>query len=83
LLAHGDVTAQEHAHALGHLAGKTQMWLETSDQVASYLWAQWLFTNKIETLEEDLKKYQQVTLAELQTIAKKLSRENLYAYWIE
>ncbi len=25
LLAHGDVTAQEHAHALGHLAGKTQM----------------------------------------------------------
>lgn len=39
--------------------------------------------NKIETLEEDLKKYQQVTLAELQTIAKKLSRENLYAYWIE
>jgi len=83
IVAQGDITGQEHLHALGHLAGKTQMGLETSDQVASYLGAQWLFTKKIDTLEEELKKYQQVTLAELQTIAKKLARENLYAYRIE
>lgn len=83
LIASGDITLAEHAHALGHLAGKTQMWLETSDQVASYLWAQRLFTRKIETLEQDLKKYQQVTLEQVQSVAKRLAHENLYAYWIE
>lgn len=83
LLASGDITSAEHTHALWHLAGKTQMWLETSDQVASYLWAQWLFTKKIETIEDELQKYQSVTLEQLQTVAKKLARENLYAYWIE
>jgi predicted Zn-dependent peptidase len=83
LLASGDLTSEEHAHALGHLAGKTQMGLETSDQVASYLGTQWLFTKNITTLEEELQKYQQVTHAQLQSVAKKLTRENLYAYWIE
>lgn len=83
LIAHGDITPAEHAHALWHLAGKTQMWLETSDQVASYLWSQRLFTKQIETIEEELQRYQHVTLDQLQEVAKKLSRENLYAYWIE
>jgi len=83
LIAQWDISSAEHAHALGHLAGKTQMWLETSDQVASYIWSQWLFTRKLETLEEDLHHYQHVTMEQLQNVAKKLSRENLYAYWIE
>lgn len=82
-IASWDISSAEHTHALWHLAGKTQMWLETSDQVASYLWSQWLFTRKIETLEEDLQHYQHVTLAQLQEVAKRLSRENLYAYRIE
>lgn len=82
-IATGDITEHEHIHALGHLAGKTQMWLETSDSVASYLGWQRLFTGQIISLEEELKQYQHVSMNQLKTVAKKLAAENLYTYRIE
>ncbi len=83
LIAKGDITPLEHKNALWHIAWKTQMWLETSDSVASYLWTQRIFSKKIESLDAELKKYQSVSLEQLQHVAKKLSSENIYAYWIE
>ncbi|HCY21360.1 TPA: hypothetical protein DIC40_05970 [Patescibacteria group bacterium] len=59
------------------------MGIESSDQMASFLGAQYLLYGKIETLDEIVQAYKKLTLKEVKDIANKLSKENLYLYHIQ
>lgn len=82
-VADGNISEEEFHSALGNIRGKTKVWLETSDEVASFVGVQRLFKQQINTLEELLAQYEQVTLPDVLQVAKKLASSNLYAYWIE
>ncbi|MEI6119279.1 MAG: hypothetical protein WCP92_09090 [bacterium] len=59
------------------------MGIESSDEMASFVGNQYLIYKKIESLEEILKKYKRLTLKDVQAVAKKLSKENLYLFYIK
>ncbi|MCX6823057.1 MAG: pitrilysin family protein [candidate division SR1 bacterium] len=82
-VANGDITQEEFDNAIGYNEGQIQMGIESSDEIASFLGEQFLIYNKIETLEEILKKYKALKLADIQAIASKLSRENCFLYYIK
>jgi len=59
------------------------MGIESSEQMASFLGAQRLLYNKIETLEEIVETYKNLKIEDIQKIANKLNKENLYLYYIK
>jgi len=59
------------------------MGIESSDEMASFIGNQYLIYKKIETLSEILKKYKSLTLEDVKKVAKKLSKENLYLFYIK
>lgn len=59
------------------------MGIESSDQMASFIGNQYLIYKKIESLEEILEKYKKLTLEDVKAVAKKLSKENLYLFYIK
>jgi predicted Zn-dependent peptidase len=59
------------------------MGIESSDEMASFVGNQYLIYKKIESLEEILKKYKSLTLEDVKAVAKKLSKENLYLFYIK
>lgn len=81
-IANGNITQQEYEKAQGFMTGKTQMGIESSDELADFLGAQQLLKGNIMTLNEILDEYKKVTLDDLKSVAKKLSRERLYTYYI-
>ena len=82
-IASGDITNDELQKALGNRTGKTQMGIETSDQLANFVAYQQLFKNKIESLEEILEHYQKISLDQVQAVARRLVKEKVWSYWIE
>ncbi len=82
-IANGDITQEEFDNAIGYNEGQIQMGIESSDEMASFLGNQYLIYKKIDTLEDVLKKYKKLKLEDIQTIAKKLSKENLYLFYIK
>ncbi len=81
-IANGDITQEEFNNAIGYNEGQIQMGIESSDEMASFLGWQFLIYNKVETLQEILKKYKALKLADIQAIASKLKRENCFLYYI-
>jgi len=82
-VANGDITQEEFENAIGYNEGQIQMGIESSDEMASFVGNQYLIYKKIDTLEEILEKYKKLKLADIQAIAKKLSKENLYLFYIK
>ena len=82
-IARGDVSQDELTQAIGNMKGKTQMGIESSDQLANFVAYQQLFKGEIESLEEILAKYEKISLDHVQAIAQKLTRENIWSFWIE
>ncbi len=82
-IANGDISQKEFENAIGYNEGQIQMGIESSDEMASFVGNQYLIYKKIDSLEEILKKYKNLTLADIQSIAKKLSKENLYLFYIK
>jgi len=81
-IANGDITEAELQNAKGFMLGKTQVGIETSDELADFFGAQKLLYWNIDTLDTILEKYKSVTLADIHRVAKKLLPENLYGYTI-
>ena len=77
------VTQAEFEKTIWYLQWNIQMWIETSDEMASFLWDQYLIYNKIETLEELLDKYKKLTLNDVNQLSSMLSLDNCYTYHIE
>lgn len=82
-IANGNILESEYQKAQGFMSGKTQMGIESSDELADFLGGQQLLKGKIETLEEILDEYKKVTMDDLKAVAKNLISENLYTYYIE
>jgi predicted Zn-dependent peptidase len=82
-VANGDITQEEFDNAIGYNEGQIQMGIESSDEMASFVGNQYLIYKKIDTLEEILKKYKSLKLEDIKNIAKKLSKENLYLFYIK
>ena len=77
------ITQKEFEKSIGYLQWNIQMWIESSDEMASFLWTQYLIYNKIETLEDVLKKYKKLTLNDVNQLSGMLSLEKCYTYHIE
>jgi len=82
-VTNGDITQEEFDNAIGYNEGQIQMGIESSDEMASFVGNQYLIYKKIDTLDEILKKYKSLKLEDIQKIAKKLSKENLYLFYIK
>ena len=82
-IAEGNITQEEFDNAIGYNEGQIQMGIESSDEMASFIGNQYLIYKKIETLPEILKKYKRLTLEDVKVVAKKLSKENLYLFYIK
>jgi len=79
----GDITPQEFDKAIWFNIGQYQMWIESSDEMANFVWNQYLLYGKIKTLDDILEKIKNVKINEVIDIAKYLDESNLYKYWIE
>lgn len=64
------------------MTGKTQMGIESSDELGDFLGAQQLLKGHIHSLDEILEEYKKVTLDDLKTVAQNLSRERLYTFYV-
>lgn len=82
-VANGDITQEEFDNAIGYSEGQIQMGIESSDEMASFVGNQYLIYKEIKSLEEILAKYKRLTLKDIKAIAKKLSKENLYLFYIK
>ena len=81
-LAKNGVTQEEFEKAIWYLQWQLQMWIETSDEMASFLGDQYLMYNEIETLEDSLKWYKKLTLNDVNQLSSILDLENCYTYHI-
>jgi predicted Zn-dependent peptidase len=82
-LVDGEIIQTELDNALGNVKGKTQMGIESSDQLAHFVGMQQLFRGEVHSLEEILSFYETVTLDQLHHVAQRLADDKLYAYRIE
>ena len=83
ILAKNGVTQEEFEKAIWYLQWQLQMWIETSDEMASFLGEQYLMYNEIETLEDSLKAYKKLTLNDVNQLSGMLDLEKCYTYHIE
>lgn len=77
------ITQKEFEKAIGYLQWNIQMWIETSDEMASFLGTQYLIYNRIETLDDILQKYKKLTLNDVNQISGMLDLKNCYTFHIE
>lgn len=82
-IAAGNISQDEFTKALGYLTGQTQMGIESSDELASFIGNQYLLKKSIESLTEILEHYKKLTLSDVLAVCEKLKRENLYLYYIK
>lgn len=76
-------TQEEFEKSLWYLQWQIQMWIETSDEMADFLWDQYMLYGKIETLEEELQHYKNLNLNDVNSLLSCLSLDKLYTYHIE
>lgn len=82
-IANWDFSQEEFDNTIWFNIWQLQMGIESSEQMASFLGAQRLLYNKIETLEEIVETYKNLKIEDIQKIANKLNKENLYLYYIK
>lgn len=82
-IAGGDIAQEEFDNTIGFNIGQLQMGIESSDQMASFLGAQYLLYGKIETLDQIVQTYKNLKIEDVKAIANKLDKENLYLYYIK
>lgn len=77
------VTEEELINAQWYLTGQTKMGIETSDDMAEFIGDSFMTTWEIESLEDILHKYKQVTTSDIKEVAQSLKRSELYQYRVE
>ena len=82
-IANWDFWQEEFDNAIWYNIWQVQMWIESSNEMTSFLWSQYLIYNKIETLDEILRKYKNLTINDVKNIAWMLDKSKLYLYWIQ
>ena len=82
-IAKWDITQEEFKKAIWYSIGQIQMWIESSDDMASFVWNQYLLYWEVKTLDEILEIYKNMKLEDVLEIVDRFQKENLYQYWIE
>jgi len=82
-ISNWDITPEEFKKAIWYNIGQLQMGIESSDEMANFVWSQYLLYWKIRTIDEVLEIYKNMKIEDVINIAKKFEEENLYKYWIE
>jgi predicted Zn-dependent peptidase len=77
------ITKHELELARGNKIWSREVWLETSDQFAEYIWWSLLIHNKVRSIEEIIAWYEAVTLEQINEVTKILDPKNLFTYRIE
>lgn len=77
------ITKNEFENNIWYLQWQIQMWIETSEEMSEFLWGQYLLYNQIETLDDILEKYKNLTLNDVNQLRWMLNLENCYTYHIE
>ena len=83
IIAKNWITQEELQKEIWYLQGHIQMWIETSEEMAGFLWWHYLIYWYVESLEDVLNKYKQLTLDDVNSLCNKLDLENCYFYHIE
>lgn len=76
-------STQEVSDAIWYIAWDLNLSFEKSDSVAEFYWLQYILNWKIETLEEYIQNYRDITFEDVLKIAYKLSKDHRYMYYIE
>lgn len=79
----GDINQTELDKAIWYMTGKTQMGIESSDELADFVGMQYLFKKEVKTLEDLLQWYKKTSLTDIHRIASKLSRDTWKLYYIK
>jgi predicted Zn-dependent peptidase len=66
------VTDDELKRAKDYLVGSSQMHLESSGAIASFLSWQWVMKNKVESFSKEVKKIKAVTAEDVQAVAREI-----------
>ena len=82
-IANWNITQEEFDLAKSNYLGLIQMGLETSDAVADWVWYRYIMRKDIQTLEQVMEQYRQVSFEDVLALCSLLKRANLYTYWIE
>lgn len=77
-IAQGNITEEEVKKAISHKVWSLQMWIETTDQMADFLWFQYLLHGEIDTIDMIMQKYQSVTFADVKAICHVVDPKTLY-----
>jgi len=78
-----NISQEQLEKAKGYLLWKTKIWIETSDEMVSYVLDQYLSKKEIVSLEEFVERIKQISLQDIRNIAKMLNKENRYLYYLE
>ena len=82
-IANWEFWQEEFDNAIWYNIWQVQMWIESSNEMTSFIWSQYLIYGKIETLDEILQKYKSLTINDIKNIAWMLDKSKLYLYWIQ
>lgn len=78
-----DITKKEFDNAIWFNVWQYQMWIESSNEMADFVWTQYLLYWEIKTLDDILAKIKNVKIEDVVAVADCLNEEYLYKYWIE
>ncbi len=81
-IANWNINEKEFKNSMWFIKWQLQMWIETTDEMANFVWEQFLLYNKIETIKDILKKYENIKYDEIKKLSKILHNE-LYSFRIE
>jgi len=79
----GKIIQEQLEKAKGYLIWKTEIWIETSDEMVGYVLDQYLSKNSITTLDEFVEIIKKIWLNEIKEVAKLLVKENRYLYYLK
>lgn len=82
-ISNWDISKEEFDKAIWFNVWQYQMWIESSDEMANFVWSQYLLYWEIKSLDDILAKIRNVKIDEVVAVADCLREENLYKYWIE
>ena len=81
-IADGDFSQEEFSNAIGYRVWKLHMGIETTDDLADFLWYQQLLYGEIETLDDLSKKYHQLSYSDVFELKEMLADDKLYSFYI-
>lgn len=82
-IANWEFGQEEFDNAIWYNVWQVQMWIESSNEMSSFIWSQYLVYKNIETLDEILQKYKNLTINDIKNVAWMLNKEKLRLYRIQ